>query len=179
MIILQFIVNWRKKSIFGHRTIVEVWFWPLNAKTRNLWPSNSWNRSSLAIRRFCKVVSLIWLPRGGGPTYQPHVSSLSYPLPPLSLLLSPLSASITPSPAPPSDGGARARSVSGADPRGSSISLARRRCPRGELKLPAGPAAELEPFVGCCRCRETRQGRGVRRTSSKLWEEESRRHLRR
>jgi hypothetical protein len=82
-------------------------------------------------------------------------------------------------PAPPSDGGARARPVSGTDPRGSSISLARRRCPRGELKLPAGPAEELEPFVGCSRCRETRRGRGVRRTSSKLWEEESRRHLRR
>jgi hypothetical protein len=83
------ILNLRKKSIFSHRTIVKVWFWPLNAKTMNHWPSNSWNCSLLAIPRFCKAGSLTWLPRGGGTTCQPYVSSLFSPLPPLSLLLSP------------------------------------------------------------------------------------------
>ena len=78
-----------KKSIFDHPTIARVWFWPLNSKTGYLRPSNYQNRSLLAIRRFCRAVSLMWTPRGGGAHLSAILSPLSLSLsflPPLSLL---------------------------------------------------------------------------------------------
>jgi len=75
MNICCYIFFW-KKSIFDHPTIARVCFWPLNSKTGYLRPSNYQNRSLLAIRRFCRAVSLTWTPRGGGA----HLSAILSPL---------------------------------------------------------------------------------------------------
>ena len=90
MNICCYIFFW-KKSIFDHPTIARVCYWPLNSKTGYLRPSNYQNRSLLAIRRFCRAVSLTWTPRGGGAHLSAILSPLSLSfLPPLSSFPVPL-----------------------------------------------------------------------------------------
>ena len=130
----------RVKSIFDHSTIDCVRIWQCNSKTGHPQPSNSQNRSRLAIKLFCTMVLLSWTPRGG----EAHLSALLSLLSPLSLSLY-LSSLLSNSADPTSAASLLAHAspahpASSAGPLWSSSSPGRRRGPSAELQL-ARPAA--------------------------------------
>lgn len=56
--VLQRVAIQREKCTFGYST--KVWFWPINSKTRNLWPCNYWYCLYSALRLFWLVLLVRW-----------------------------------------------------------------------------------------------------------------------